>query len=78
MCPASYVLAPVLSTLFSLGHNPDRTESIYTISQISLRYLLILSSTYSKTFQIIFSLQTVGSKKILNVPVSHTCYKSRQ
>jgi hypothetical protein len=29
---ASYVLAPVLNTLFSLGHNPERTESIYTIS----------------------------------------------
>jgi len=50
ICPASYVLAPVLSTHFSLGHNPDRTESIYTISQISWRYLLILSSTYAEAF----------------------------
>jgi hypothetical protein len=47
---ASDVLAPVLSTLFSLGHNPERNESIYTISKISLRYLLILFSTYADAY----------------------------
>jgi hypothetical protein len=49
-CLASDVLAPVLSTLFSLGQNPERTESIYTISQMSLRHLLMLSSTYAEAF----------------------------
>jgi hypothetical protein len=82
-CPslpvAPYVLAKTLSTLFSLGHNPERTECIYTIShdffKDTCQYYLLPTP---RPFKLPFRFKLYEQRKFWIFSVSHVCYNSRQ